>query len=112
MSERKRTPGPWCWIWHFPNDWKLIHSFEADAHPLRMVDEVGETWRDEDLPSGAVVWDDLSPPTAEDARLIASAPTLLAACESALRMLEGDGGDPDTVRQELCRAIERATAGA
>ena len=48
--------------------------------------------------------------TLADARLIAAAPDLLAACEAALNMVDGDGHPP--AWDKLRAAIRRAKGGA
>jgi hypothetical protein len=88
----KHTPGPW----HVEPDeyqWLVI----SDCN-YRYVALVGDKDRFAD--------------DAANARLIAAAPDLLAACERALGWFEGDYGvnHPETV--ELRAAIAKATGGA
>ena len=98
MSD-KFTPGPW--------DCELVHDGEHDYYAIEgQVIRAGR--------SGSVAntlnRDFVIDPDTDfaNARLIASAPDLLAACEACRTHLLGKGGDTVDVYDQVVRAINKA----
>lgn len=74
----KHTPGPWKWI---GNPSGAVEIFASDGSNVRLINQVA------------------------NARLIAAAPELLAALESAMGMLKGHRETPEReARYEFARA--------
>lgn len=97
MSEGKHTPGPWKIVYGgMPND-EGFGIASNNANSPRGI--VAECW-----PATALRED--RPRIAADAALIAAAPDLLAACESALDAIDGNYAE---VGEQLRAAIAKAT---
>lgn len=94
------TPGPWrlvddaqgpCMVMHPTADGVAIASLADAFHPLKGFVQIGSP--------GA-------PERTANARLIAAAPDLLAACEAVRRWVAKTDSGP---YQQVCAAIDKAT---
>jgi hypothetical protein len=97
-TRHTHTPGPWMasQAFFFGHDSLQITGTNGDTSPFlcRLIDD--------------------TPDYAANARLIAAAPTMLAACMSALRALEDNlqpGPMDEDAKEGLRAAIARATGG-
>lgn len=93
----KHTPGPW----EVRYDDQLDHIFTVGEHPRRIANIFGGVCgqNDSDLENQA------------NARLVAAAPDLLAACKRYLRAMD-EYGHPDKTDRLMRAAIEKATGEA
>lgn len=84
-------------VQHTPGPWRLT----ATSHGLRLAGEAPGK------PGYFATLDDSRPETRANARLIAAAPELLAACQELHRILHGGmTEDYDEMTAALCRARE------
>jgi hypothetical protein len=101
MNTNKHTPGPWDYDWH-DGHIALYSDAQPDDYFARV--EHSEWVKDEDWDGGENV-----PERIANARLIAAAPDLLAACEAVLASIH-DPSDDDmfTFEDMLEKALAKA----
>lgn len=113
MSEAKYTPGPWAWI----RDTDGYHLVTAHSgQRVVLTSAINNSLGDWDAPGTSCLFaregdpSQLVPLTPDhpDARLIAAAPELLAACELALAFVLSQRMGSGNVEPELLRVIAKA----
>jgi hypothetical protein len=91
MSETKHTPGPWEWD-EDETCMRLMGALEPNCHGLQILNTSKKGYY----------------PLAADARLIAAAPDLYAACEAVLDYLEN--GESNVNNRRLIPNLDRLRA--
>jgi hypothetical protein len=100
VSEAKHTPGPWI----LSESLGSSNSYKIEKEPGGLVVKI--YGRDANIPTGEIV---RVKRTEANARLIAAAPDLLAACENALATITGERvGGAISTEIELRAAIAKA----
>lgn len=102
------TEGPWEWQIH-DHSMASLGSGDSPGYGTPHVLSVSPYKRCQDRSGGKWEWGRCLTPSEDDARLIAAAPDLLAACQEFCRKVDAGEAKSNRSYQQMSAAIKKAT---